>query len=108
MITQATASRIWIAYNEIEKAEKLIAEMEEAARAGRDPNPRDPFGQRRNLQLGVPYGSDNAHRLFDVRPELAKSVIRAHIAEKQADLVAANEQARIELTAPENQGGSAA
>lgn len=58
---------------------------------------KDAFGCRRQLQLGIPNG-ENGHRIFDVNPQLAESVIRAHIAQKQAELVVVNEQARIELT----------
>lgn len=98
MITQQTAYDIWVAYDEIAKGQKLIADMEKELKDGNDPNPQDPFGRRRNLQLGVPCG-DNAHRLFDVQPKLAIAVIRAHIAEKQAFLQLACERARAELVA---------
>jgi hypothetical protein len=37
--------------------------------------------------------------MFDVQPRLAISVIQAHIANQQAALSEANEQARIELGA---------
>ena len=103
MITQATASAIWAAYREIESAEKLIADMNAerekpfADRSKYAPTLKDAFGQRRHLQLGVPSG-DNCHRIFDVNPELAESVIRAHIAKKTVELVEANERARIELS----------
>jgi hypothetical protein len=105
MITQKTAARIWTAYREIATAEKLLDDMaeEEAERSPMDekhaPTLRDAFGRRRHLELGVPSG-DDCHRIFDVHPELAKSVIRAHIAAKQAELVEANEQARNELLSP--------
>lgn len=65
---------------------------------GEDPNPRDAFGRLNNLQLGVPSG-EGGHRLYDVAPKLALSVIRAHIAAKKAELASANEQARLELGA---------
>lgn len=96
MITQETAVRIWNAYREIETAEKLLAEMAERIKWGDDPNPRDAFGNRRCLQLGIPSG-ENSCRLYDVQPTLALSVIRAHIAAQRATLAEANEQARIEL-----------
>ena len=96
IITQQTAYDIWIAYDEIAKGKKLIADMEKELKDGNDPNPRDAFGRRRNLQLGVPCG-ESGHRLLDVQPQLALAVIRAHIAEKQAFLELANERARAEL-----------
>lgn len=105
MITQETASSIWSAYREIEAAEKILSDIaDERAKPFRDddkfaPTLKDAFGRTRHLQLGVPSGS-NGHRLFDVRPELAESVIRAHIAQMKVRLVEANECARVELSAP--------
>lgn len=100
MITQKTAARIWDCYREIGAAEKLLEDMAEAAKQNRDePFPerlQDAFGRRRPLQLGVPSGKDS-HRIFNVAPNLAESVIRAHIANKKAELIEANEQARIEI-----------
>ena len=103
MITQKTASTIWSAYREIEMAENLLKEMaEERTKPFREtedpsaPTLKDAFGRRQHLQLGIPSGS-NAHRLYQVGPELAESVIRAHIAKMQAQLAEANECARIEL-----------
>ncbi len=102
MITQETASAIWSAYREIAAAEKLIADMKaerERPFADRDKYSatlKDAFGCRRQLQMGIPSG-ENSHRLFDVHPELAESVIRAHVAKKNVELVEANERARIEL-----------
>jgi hypothetical protein len=101
MITRETAERIWNCYREIAVGEKLLADMEE--QTIEDDHIKyaetlsDAFGRRRALQLGIPSGHD-CHRLFDVEPDLAKSVIRAHLAKKEAEMVAANEQARIELT----------
>lgn len=104
MITRDTAEAIWECYREIAAAEKLLADMAEAEkefdtdreRARYEPRLRDAFGRRADLQLGVPSG-DACHRLFRVAPELAKACITAHIAQKRAELVEANERARLEL-----------
>lgn len=98
MISQETAARIWTCYREIALGKKLLEEAEEQLKRDpkEDPFPRDPFGRKRGLQLGVP-SSDTAHRLFDVPPRLALAVIRAHVAEQERQLVEANEAARIEL-----------
>ena len=100
MITQETAARIYRAYREIEAGEKLLADMKEIrAREGLDkfePSIKDAFGRPRHLQLGIPSG-ENAHRILDVSPVLAESVIRAHIENKRAELVECQECARIEL-----------
>ena len=69
------------------------------------PTLKDAFGRRRHLQLGIPSG-ENSHRLFDVPPPLAESVIRAHLAEQRKQLLLANERARIELRdLPSPEGG---
>lgn len=105
MITRETAERIWIAYREIETAEKLLTDMAkeredqfrwEQDKGKHEPTLKDAFGRRRHLQLGVPSG-ENSHRVFDVSPQLAESVIKAHIANKEKELVEAQESARMEL-----------
>lgn len=100
MITKETCAAIWSAYREIEAGEKLLSDMQterENARADKYAETLHViFGRLRQLQLGIPSG-ENAHRLFDVSPALAESVIRAHIENKRAELVEANERARIEL-----------
>ena len=102
MIDQMLAGAIWDCHREIVAAEKLLtdlAQVEEELRRNGDQQfaqLRDAFGRRKNLTLGIPSG-ESSHRLFDVAPELAKSVIRAHMANKQAELVRLNEQAWIAL-----------
>lgn len=103
MISKETCEAIWNAYREIEVAEKLLADMKEVqdrdiTRDKHAPCLKDAFGNRRHLQLGIPSG-ENGHRLMQVSPALAESVIRVHIKNKQAELMEANERARIELGA---------
>ena len=105
MITRKTIEEIWIAYREIETAEKLLADMEaENAKPFRDPDPhaptlKDAFGKKQRLQLGIPSGA-NCHRIFDLDPVLAESVIRAHIAKMKVRLTEAQECARLEINNP--------
>jgi hypothetical protein len=103
MITQETAAMIWQAYREIETGEKLLADMiKERAKLDVDrhaPTLRDAFGRVRQLQLGIPSG-ENSHRLLDVSPVLAESIIRAHIQNKRAELAEVGERARVECKAP--------
>jgi hypothetical protein len=98
---QETAARIWQAYREIETATELLEELnklkEEFEFDKNAPTLRDGFGRRKHFQMGIPSG-ENSHRLFDVSPPLAESVIRAHIKNKEAELAEAKEQARIELS----------
>ena len=106
MISQETACNIYSAHREIEAGKKLIEDMLKAReeleknRGSEDATKllRDAFGRRQQLELGVPSGN-NSHRIFGVAPELAGSVIRAHIAKKRAELVAHCEIARHELDA---------
>lgn len=105
MITQETAAMIYRAYREIEAGQKLLTDMKAIReREGLDktaPTIKDAFGRPQHLQLGIPSG-ENAHRILDVSPVLAESVIRAHIENKRAELAECQERARIEL-----EGGAA-
>ena len=115
MITAETAARIWNCYREIRAAKKLLKDMAKATKEfdfdKYAPRLKDAFGRERQLQLGVPTG-EGCHQLFEVHPELAESIIRAHIAAKRAALIEANESARVELgadiasEAEEEEGGS--
>jgi hypothetical protein len=102
MITADTAAKIWNCYREIRSGNKLLKDMAKAAKEFQidkhAPRLKDAFGRERQLQLGVPCG-EGSHQLFEVRPELAESIIRAHIAAKKLELAEANEQARVELNA---------
>lgn len=104
LISLETCMAIYAAYREINAGEKLLADMAAEREKHRfdevdkyAPTLKDAFGRARQLQLGVPSGA-NAHRIFDVSPVLAESVIRAHIEIKRAELVESNERARIELS----------
>ncbi len=96
MITKQTAYDMWVSYQEIENGEKLLSDMAEQIKNQEPVNLRDGFGRRRNLQLGVPMG-ETGHRLLDVNPALAIEVIKAHIANKRAELAVVNERAKSEL-----------
>ena len=103
MISQETLEKTWVCYREIAAAENLIADLAEMKERSRDPygqRLRDAFGNRRLLQLGVPSG-ENGHRLFDVDPVLAVSIIKAHLANKRAELEKMHEVIRIELDGKE-------
>lgn len=98
-ISQETARMIWVAYDEIANGEKLLTEMEKRQKEHENPNPRDAFGKRRNLQLGIPCG-ETGHTLYDVQPKLAMAVIAAHVADKRAMLTVLCERAKSELATP--------
>lgn len=96
MITKTTAMEIWMCFDEIQKGEALLADLEKQLKDSEVPLARDAFGRRRNLSLGIP-SSSNGERIFDVHPALGMAVIKAHIAEKRSVLLALNETARAEL-----------
>lgn len=100
MITQKTAENIWSCYREIEAGKKLLQDMEKVEkdnpRHKHEQHLKDAFGHKQELQLGIPMG-DSGHRLYDVSPKLALSIIRAHMAEKGRELTEMNECARVEL-----------
>jgi hypothetical protein len=112
MIRAETIERIWKSQREITVGEALLADMRKIAesltRDGVAERIKDAFGRECDLQLGVPCGG-GATRLLSVSPVLAVSIITAHIANKRAELVEANESARIELEAraPEQCGSTA-
>ena len=78
MISKETAARIYNCHYEIEKAKKLIADMQEVIAKTGKIELKNAFGDMKGLQLGVPSGSDS-HRLFNVPLDLAVGIIEAHI-----------------------------
>ena len=98
MITQETASRIWTCYREIEEGKKFLEELAERIKKAEDQTPLDPDGKlKTKCEFSLPLKDCGHYRLYGVNPKLSLSIVRAHIAEKERELVEANEQARIEL-----------
>lgn len=96
-ISKNTAMDIALAYREVETAEALLKEIEEARSRYETPDVRDAFGRPQGgLQLGVPSGHAS-HTLFDVPWSLAKPIIEAHVAAKKSLIAALTEKARIEM-----------
>jgi hypothetical protein len=99
MINFETARDIAFAYREIETAERLLAEINDAMKRRSAPDIRDAFGRSIDgLELGVPSG-DNSKRLFRVPWAIARPVIETHIAQQRAVIAALSEKARIESSA---------
>ena len=110
MISDETVERIWKCKREIAVGTKLLEEMKEISenmkRDGAAERIRDAFGRERDLELGIPSGK-NCHRLISVSPALSVSIITTHIANKMAELIEANEQAKLELgIAPQDKGAN--
>jgi hypothetical protein len=105
LISKDTAMQIALAYQEIERGEKLMGDVRKAIAARKERWPddeediKDALGYRhRELQIGIPSGS-NAHQLVGVSYELAVPVIEAHMAKMRAQLAALSFQAKAELEA---------
>lgn len=96
-ISKETAFDLSMAFREVETAQKLLGEIEDALSRRHAPDIRDAFGRHQEgLQLGVPSGS-SGHRLFNVPWSIAKPVIETHIAHQQAIIASLSEKARAEL-----------
>lgn len=88
VISKQTAYRIWTAHNQIETADKLLADIRETLQHGGDPTPDEPHNRhRRGYTLGVPHGS--GERVLGVSPKLAAEVIDAYKDDKWFELIAA-------------------
>jgi len=97
MITFKTAYDIATAHHEIERAEKLLKDTQDALDRRAQPDIRDAFGRHQaGLQLGIPSG-ENSTRLYQVEWSLCIPVLTAHIGQMRAKLAALNEVARVEL-----------
>ncbi len=99
MISRETAYAVALCYDEITKADKLVENLEAQVREYKIPELRDGFGRQRCLQLGVPSG-ESSHRLYDVQPNLAIAVVKAHAATKRSELILLNETAKTEVNTP--------
>lgn len=100
MITKETTVKIWNCYNEIECAEKIMADLAESSKKTPDepPSLKNAFGERCGLQLGVPMGS-GSHQLFGVNLEMSIKIIQQHIDEKNRRLEELKTIATLELKA---------
>lgn len=96
-ISKETAHDIALAYREVETAEDLLAQINEAISRRQTPDIRDAFGRQRDgLELGVPSG-EGSRRLFNVPWTMAKPIIETHVARQRAIIATLSEKARIEL-----------
>lgn len=102
-VDKTTAMDIALAYREVETAEKLLAEINNALSRRETPDIRDAFGRPQvGLQLGVPSGQ-GGHSLYNVPWTLARPIIEAHIAQQQALISTLSEKALIEMGLPGDQ-----
>lgn len=97
MIAQETAGKIWNCYREIEEAKNLLNDEKVFPSDANETWRGLPVDRwtRDGFELAVPR--DSHKRLYGIRPGLAKSVVKAHLAAMEAYLAELNEQARLEL-----------
>jgi hypothetical protein len=102
MKEQALADQFGIALATLSRYMQGLSAMQKEKERHKDqldkyePRIKDAFGRPRYVNMGVPSGND-CHQLLRISPDLAESVIRAHIAQAEARLVELNEAARVEL-----------
>lgn len=104
ILSQQLAGRIWNAHRELNAAKKCLEELQEQLKTSEPEISRwaktDSFS-RTGIEIGIP-SSESSKRMYSVGPELAVSVVRAHIADQEALLVRLSEEARIELRNEQN------
>lgn len=103
MIDKEICEKIWRCHREIEASKGLLEEVNKIVEANKNRSVqelpkgiKDAFGRECNLELGVPT-DHNSKRLFTVSWELAVPVIKAHMANKQAELSELNIVAKAQL-----------
>lgn len=101
MLTQEIAKDIYNTYAEIQRAKELLEKVEgfltEPPEHNHKPFPDIDSRLKYGLQLGIPTGYSSTSLISNVSPFLAKQIILAHLANKEAELTKLNIAARIML-----------
>jgi hypothetical protein len=99
MITKEIAQKIWHCYNEIEQAEKMIAEMKESLSADGNLEFKDNWNEMRDsLQLHIPSGkSSGSFFVRNVSGEVALVVLQQHIEKHRQELERLKVTCKIQL-----------
>lgn len=101
MISKEICAKIWRAYAEIEKAEKLAEELKKELKKGKDVDIDENWGGGKGMQLSFPsFTGDASWSLYHVPPSLAVQIIEAHIKRHQDLLVEYNALAVLETRSP--------
>lgn len=110
MISENTALLLAHLHRERDGAKKLIAECEEQkdrnndiwTRSYGESLERPNLNKGRYIEVRIPSGGSdsNAYCPRMVAPVLGLAILRAHLAEVEAKIIATNEVARIELSTP--------
>jgi len=106
MISKETCQKIWHCHREIEVSNQSIEGINEFIQKNNDYKTANEFarsventwGGGRGVEMQVPSNeSGSSKSIYNVSPELALAVIKAHIANKTAELAELNEISKIEL-----------
>ena len=97
MISKELCRQIYTCYDQIERCDKLISDMNEAIEKSGSSDLLDAFGSRKGLELGIPSGN-NSHRIVNVSPEIAIKVIIEHKEFNQRELTRLNGHAQIQIS----------
>lgn len=109
MVTESTALLLAHLHRERDATKKLITECEEQQKKCDDitwekhfgdPRERPNQNKGRYLEIRIPSGDGSAYCPRMVQPALGLSILRAHLADVQAKIIAANEMVRVELDTP--------
>lgn len=92
IITKELCLKMYSCFYEIDTTKKLIEEGEKALRESKPAVKPDCFGYEQNFQMSLPSGFENSRSCIKVNPHLAFAILRNHIAQKEAELTALNEQ----------------
>lgn len=92
MITKELCRKMYNCYHDIDLAKKLIEDCEKSIKERKPAIETDCFGYEQNFHMSLPSNYENSRTTVKVNPHLALAVMRNHIAEKEAELTALNEQ----------------
>lgn len=112
MITKETARQIYNCYSQMEAIEKLKKEMADEVQKVREreekrkqekpfeePIPENDFGRfGKGINLGVPNGFSSSWRIFNISPEVAISVMDAHLQQLQKEMETLRAIANVEMS----------
>ncbi|MCL2174418.1 MAG: hypothetical protein FWB73_00085 [Treponema sp.] len=112
MIKQQTARNIYNCYSEIINAEKILKEIEDEEKKEKERNENtfdrsDLTNREYYYELGIPsFSNRDSHRIYHLKPTMAKAVLSVHIGDQKARLVELNQIAKLEAEEKEYCGDS--
>lgn len=103
VLSKELCVKIWSAWNEIKKGQKLIADANmQLGDHNEDETLYNAFGDRKGMELGVPSGS-NSHSILGVSYDLAETIILQHIEDSKLRLLELNKEVKKTWEGYENE-----